>query len=74
MGMKGFPSSSPCQNRFVHKALIQKLMNVPRVQAKTQIRSESLKPRENTINEQPRKVVRLRLVVRQQQREAGDGI
>ena len=49
-------------------------MNVPRVQAKTQIRSESLKPRENTINEQPRKVVRWRLVVRQQQREAGDGI
>ena len=49
-------------------------MNVARVQARTQIRSESLKLRENTINEQPTTVVRLRLVVRQQQREAGDGI
>ena len=56
------------------QALIPMLKYVPRVQAKTQIRSESIKPRKKTINEKPKKVVRLRLVVRQQQREVDDGI
>jgi len=39
-------------------ALIPKLMYLPRVNAKTQIKSESLKPRENTIKKKPMKVGR----------------
>jgi len=46
-------------------------MYLPRVNAKTQIKSESLKPRENTIKEKPMKVARNRLFVRQQTREVG---
>ena len=52
-------------------ALIPKLMYLPRVQAKTQFKSESLKLRENTIKGKPTKVGRNMLVVRQQTREIG---
>ena len=51
--------------------LIPKLMYLPRVQAKTQFKSESLKPRENTIKDKPMKVARNRLFVRQQTHEVG---
>jgi len=49
-------------------------MYLPRVYAKTQIKSESLKPSENTIKENSRKVLRNMVFVRQQTREVGDGI
>jgi len=36
--------------------LIPNMMYLPRVKTQTQFKSESSKPRENTINEKPRKV------------------
>jgi len=53
------------------QALIPKSMYLPRVNARTQIKRESLNPRENTIKENPMKVARNRLFVRQQTREVG---
>ena len=47
------------------------MIYLPRVKAKTQFKSESLKPRGNTIKEKPIKVARNRLFVRQQTREVG---
>ena len=47
------------------------LMYLPRVNANIRIKSESLKPRENTIKEKPMKVVRNMLVMRQQTHEIG---
>ena len=52
-------------------ALIQNMMYPQRVQAKTQFKSESLKPGENTIKGKLRKVARNMLLVRQQIREVG---
>ena len=42
-----------------------------RVQAKTQFKSESLKPRENTIKEKTKKVAHNLLVMREQTRAVG---
>ena len=53
------------------QALIPNMMYLSRVQAKTQFKSESLKPREITIKDNSRKMVRNRLVVRQQTRDVG---
>jgi len=36
--------------------MLKPLMYLPRVKAQTQIKSENLKPRENTIKTKPRKV------------------
>ena len=47
------------------QALIPKSMYLPRVNARTQIKRESLNPRENTIKEKPMKMVCNMLVVRQ---------
>jgi len=47
------------------------LMYLPRVNANIRIKSESLKPRENTIKEKPMKVGRNMPVVRQQTHEIG---
>jgi len=61
-----------CESWFQPKmklALIVKLMYLPRVQAKTQFKSESLKARENTIKEKTNESGRDMLVVRQQTRE-----
>ena len=45
------------------------LMYLSRVKTQTQFKSESLKPRENTIKPKPIKVGRNMLVVREQTRE-----
>ena len=52
-------------------ALISNMMYLPRVQANTQIKSESLQTKEDTIKRKLRQLVCNELVVRQQTHEMG---
>ena len=56
------------------QALIPNMIYLSRVQAKTQFKSKSLKPRESTIKEKLKGMVRYKLVVRQQKRKEKDEI
>jgi len=56
------------------QALIPNMMYFPRVYAKTQFKSKSLKPIESAIKETTKEMVRYMLVIRKQKCEAGDGI